>query len=354
MRRCVAAIVAFVALCAAVDAGAHRSDTSRVHNVRHIAASQWVSKCDVDLMAIPISREPGLTARTGFDGVFRHTDWGSGVPWRDCSIAVDDRRWPTESLCRLLNHEAGHAAGRGHVGDPRNIMWPGRPLPFWRPCANGAADVARSARQRPGRPKPQGRPPVPPQRASVLLLHGGGWMTGGPEQMQPWVEDFARVGIRARAISYPLGSVIRAIEHVGRVASRDTILYGISAGGTIAAALAASGDVAGAVNVVGPTDFPSWVTPSGLYIKHRLRMSRSEQIRASPLRRLRGRQAPILLQCGIADPLVDFPTQCIAYRDAARRGNPDTTLQLMPAAHAQSRAFRVRARQWVRARLTAR
>lgn len=107
--------------------------------------------------------------------------------------------------------------------------------------------------------------------------------------------------------------------------------------------------MAGAINVSGPTDFKHWITPSGLDIKHRLRMSAAEQRAVSPLWRLNGRQTATLLQCGLADPLVDYVSQCQRYADAARRGNRDTTLQ-QTVAHGQALDDHARARAWIQAR----
>jgi acetyl esterase/lipase len=187
----------------------------------------------------------------------------------------------------------------------------------------------------------------------VLLLPGGGWQRADPATMDPWVRDFRQHGIRARAITYPLKDVAGAIEYVRRVAEREpgpVVAYGISAGGTIAAALAAQGAVAGAVNIAGPTDFERWVTPSGIQIKRQIGMRTRAQMRAaSPYWMLAGHQSPQLVQCGAADPLVSFD-QCQRYAAAAFNGQPDTRLQAMAAAHNQWSVDRARAREWIAAR----
>lgn len=137
------ALVAATPLIFAAAAVGHRSEKSRVHNMRHIAQNVYgpFNNCDVSFMKIPINRERGFTRRTGFLGGF--TRWGGPPPWAGCRFIVDDRRWTTEYLCRVLaGHEPGHASGLPHVNDRSNIMWPGR-LPYWEPCANGAAQVKR-------------------------------------------------------------------------------------------------------------------------------------------------------------------------------------------------------------------
>lgn len=187
----------------------------------------------------------------------------------------------------------------------------------------------------------------------VLLLPGGGWQHADPSTMAPWVADFAAHGIRARAITYPLRDVLAAIEYVREVAAAEpgpVVAYGISAGGTIAAALAAQGAVAGAVNIAGPTDFTRWVSPFGSPIMGQIGMRTYAQKRAaSPYWMLAGHQAPQLVQCGAADPLVELP-QCQRYAAAAFKGQPDTRLMVMANAHAQSSRDRQVAREWIAAR----
>lgn len=203
-------------------------------------------------------------------------------------------------------------------------------------------------------PASAGQPRSIEQRRAplVLLLPGGGWQHADPETMRPWLTDFAAHGIRARAITYPLKNVIAAIDAVRQDAAAEpgpVIAYGISAGGTIAAALAATGDVAGAVNIAGPTDFTRWMSPAGLQIMRQIGMRTPAQKRAaSPYWRLNGLQSPQLVQCGIADPLVEY-TQCARYASAAYNSQRDTRLQPMVNAHAQSSRDRMIAREWIAA-----
>jgi acetyl esterase/lipase len=189
----------------------------------------------------------------------------------------------------------------------------------------------------------------------ILLLHGGGWLGGTPGSMTPWKEDFRAHGYRTRIVAYPLGSVARSIRHVEAIAVEErargdsVIAYGMSAGGSIASALAATGRVDGAVNVNGPTDFTRWVSPVGVVIMLAAQMGAHEQRAASAYWRLNGRQAPQLLQCGWADPVTTYD-QCTRYVAKAALGNADTKLHATLNAHSQWLSDRDRARAWVQAR----
>lgn len=187
---------------------------------------------------------------------------------------------------------------------------------------------------------------------TILLLHGGGWMSGTPSTMIPWQNDFRAHGYRTRLVAYPF-DVTRSIDHVAAIVQEErlrgasVIAYGTSAGGTIAAALAATGRVDGAVNISGPTDFTRWISPTGLLVG--LDMSTAEKRAASPYWRLNGRQSPQLLQCGWADPVTTYD-QCTRYVSRARAGNPDTTLHAVLNVHSQWESDRDRARDWVQER----
>jgi acetyl esterase/lipase len=194
---------------------------------------------------------------------------------------------------------------------------------------------------------------------TILLLHGGGFQTGAAADMRPWQVEFEADGYRTISVEYPRGRVTPAIDYAEALARRErlrtkpVIAYGVSAGGTIAAALAAKGVVDGAVNVLGPTDFTRWGTLLGAYYMLAARMSSAEKRSDSPLWMLAGQQTPQLLQCGRLDYITPWD-QCRSYVRRAATANPDTSLQPMLNTHDQSAADRAKARAWVQAHWPAR
>jgi acetyl esterase/lipase len=201
---------------------------------------------------------------------------------------------------------------------------------------------------------------------TVLMLHGGGFVGGSPASVQPLADDLRAAGYNAIAVDYrsenPTGNVLGEIATVRRRVMEfeergPVIAYGVSAGGTLAAALAARGEVAGAVVAGGPTDLLSWIglspLPTPQYWR-RMGMDTTARRLASPIHRLNGDQSPQLLLYGDIDPLVPI-TQGLDYERAARRGQPDTSLTIMTLSpHAFWPSYRLRAKAWIQARWPAR
>lgn len=197
---------------------------------------------------------------------------------------------------------------------------------------------------------------------TILLLHGGGFIGGNPSSVAPLANDLRAAGYDVIAVDYrtenPNGNVLGEIATVRRrvqaVEGRGpVVLYGISAGGTLAAALAATGEVAGAVVAGGPTNLVSWVglspLPTAGYWSD-MGMDRDARRAASPYYRLNGDQSPQLLLYGDIDLIVPID-QGLNYLRAAQRAQPDTTFQLMSVSpHAFWPSYRNVARQWIQSR----
>lgn len=197
---------------------------------------------------------------------------------------------------------------------------------------------------------------------TVLVLHGGGFIGGVPGSVEPLAADLRAVGYNAIAVDYrtqnPTGNVLGEIATVHRYAKAaeargPVVAYGVSAGGTLAAALAARGEVAGAVVAGAPTNLLTWIglapVPTALFWS-RIGMDRNARREASPYYRLNGRQSPQLLLYGDIDPIVPIE-QGLNYLRVASRGQPDTTFTLIGISpHAYWPSYRVVAKRWIQAR----
>lgn len=194
---------------------------------------------------------------------------------------------------------------------------------------------------------------------TILVLHGGGFNGGEPASVEPIARDLRSAGYNAVAVPYrrdnPTGNVLGEIATVRRWAQAaadrgPVIAYGVSAGGTLAAALAATGEVAGAVVAGGPTNLLTWTCLAPLTIPsywQALGMSTADRREASPYFRLSSRTSPQLLLYGDIDPLVTID-QGVNYHRAARRAQPDTTYTLMRLApHTFPVQYRAAARDWI-------
>jgi acetyl esterase/lipase len=197
---------------------------------------------------------------------------------------------------------------------------------------------------------------------TILLLHGGGFAGGDPSSVVPLANDLRAAGYDAIAVDYrtenPNGNVLGEIATVRRkVAAVEgrgpVVLYGVSSGGTLAAALAARGEVAGAVVASGPTNLLTWIGLAPLptpQFWQRLGMDDNARREASPYYRLDGHQSPQLLLYGDIDLIVPID-QGLSYLHAAQRDQPDTTFRLMGVSpHAYWPSYRTVAREWIEAR----
>jgi len=178
---------------------------------------------------------------------------------------------------------------------------------------------------------PPGIGPFP----ALILVHGGGWVTGDRKwNMAPLFEHFARAGFATFSISYRLandffrfGSAIDdvrlAVRHVRQSAARYNIhpfriaLVGESAGGHLAAmaALLDPGSVQGVVGLYTPTDLESLARTSPIVppqIRDAIEGSvfaamLSGQLRnLSPVHHIRPDAPPFLLIHGTADGIVPY------------------------------------------------
>lgn len=127
----------------------------------------------------------------------------------------------------------------------------------------------------------------------VLVIHGGGWNTGKPSDV-PVFQGVPSASINYTLHNYPQAVAdVRAWVRVARTRYRHVALYGHSAGGTLAAFLAARGEVDAAVVEDAPIDLTHWAT-SNPYFWRDVKLGSVRLRRAySPIARVQN-PAPIL------------------------------------------------------------
>lgn len=167
----------------------------------------------------------------------------------------------------------------------------------------------------------------------VLLLHGGAWTHGTAQDEATGANGLGAMGFRTVLVDYPLNNPVAALSAT-REAARDVRLkgrkvyaYGHSAGATIAAALAARGDVDGAVIWEAPTNLLTWRS-TGIVDWHSLNMSRAMRRQISPTYRVTKNCSPQLLLYGDKDTIVKLD-QMRDYRDKLRAKKCDVHVRIM-------------------------
>lgn len=151
-----------------------------------------------------------------------------------------------------------------------------------------------------------------PSKGIVIVAHPGGFAMGNAATSLPLAQRIAHAGYDALSLDYPLWDYRAAVKYTRHAAlrarhtHRHIYIIGESAGGALAAALAARGDVDAAVAVGAPTDFLRW-NPSDTYWTY-LRMNTRARRLASPARALKRahRAAPLLLYHSPQDEIVPF------------------------------------------------
>lgn len=177
----------------------------------------------------------------------------------------------------------------------------------------------------------------------VLALHGGFWSIGKPASVESVCVGLRHQGVACLSVPYALGDYPQAIRDV-RAAVRARpeqriVLYGFSAGGTLAAYLAAHGEVDAAMVEAAPADLTRWGNQA-VYANVKIT---GQLARWSPRRWQWTRVAPILGLYSHTDPIVAFSQ---AGRLAAQTGARIITKRL--PGHRTERTYdRVLAR-WAR------
>ena len=200
-------------------------------------------------------------------------------------------------------------------------------------------------------------------RTVVLLVHGGGWAGGNPETMNSLRDDLQARGVSAKTITYKvdsghipteLSNVRRTVRTEKRKGNR-VVLYGLSAGAQLSAALAARGEADGAVIVCPPTDLPAWQPEfngaRSAFDWASFGMTDQEVYSMSPINRLTKKAAPTLILHGDADAVVPIEQGRDYYRKA-RDIQKDTKFITMPGVrHEYPSEYWPRATAWIKNRV---
>lgn len=210
-----------------------------------------------------------------------------------------------------------------------------------------------------------GPAPRPARQVTILFLHGGAWVSGSSREFEPLAARYRALGYNAISIEYRDGNnnILHLLDNVETQVSKykplgPVVLYGSSAGATLAAGVAATGKADGAVVIGGPTDLVSASTNPYLgnaskKILDALGMTRKELREASPINRLGKRPGLQLLQYGDRDLLVPLEQQGTSYARAARKRQPETKLEILrgidhSAALVNTPTYAARALAWIR------
>lgn len=148
----------------------------------------------------------------------------------------------------------------------------------------------------------------------VFVLHWGGFLGGTPALMDPHVNALRAAGVNAVSLDYPLTTplaeerwVTRRVREAKRAGQR-VIVWGTSAGGTLAASVAQRGIADAGVATAPVADLTTWAldVPLG---------SASERRAASPMYQPCRKRSPMLLLHAKDDTITPFA----ATRRYARR-----------------------------------
>lgn len=159
--------------------------------------------------------------------------------------------------------------------------------------------------------RPSGTP-----RATLMLLHPGGFVEGRARDMAGECHEFARHGYLTVSIDYPhrFFPALRDLRERARglraEAHGPLFAYGLSAGGSYAALLAERGDVDAAFSYAGVYDIGAWAAPNPRLIPA-MGTTRSQLDRASPVAQPLLHPSPLLIAHNPADIVAP-------YRDAVR------------------------------------
>jgi acetyl esterase/lipase len=208
---------------------------------------------------------------------------------------------------------------------------------IWGVCVMGALTIAFAA-------APVTAPALA-SRPTVLLFHGGGFVFGEASAEHGNALFYRRNGFNAVSVEYPLGD-LPAAHRMATVTARRyarhgaVVAAGTSAGGGIAAYLAAAGVVRAAVGVCPLTNYVVW--KPGPWKSIVRAPSASTRARYSTSYRRRVIRSPLRLYHSPDDTVVPYAQSA----RLARR--PNVSLTTLGGDHCEDRAWRRTAARFLR------
>lgn len=193
----------------------------------------------------------------------------------------------------------------------------------------------------------------------VVLIHGGGFVGGDPSSMEADANYFRSAGYRALTCRYTLGNIGAAITDVHNCVKtfkeqgRKVILWGVSAGGTLAEAVGLTGYGDLIVAAMAPTNFNNWVSPdpagwygSPSYWAYMGNPTTAQKAAWSPVNRIDYDSAPLLMLHSYNDTLVGLEQPNQLAQAIAAKGRPANFI-MMDTGHVFNDAAKWQAVQWM-------
>jgi acetyl esterase/lipase len=151
-------------------------------------------------------------------------------------------------------------------------------------------------------------------RATVMLFHPGGFVSGTSDGLKSECDAFARDGYLTVSVEYPkrffpaverATSLARSLRRTARAAQRPLFAYGLSSGGTFAALLAERGEVDAAFSFAGVYDVAAWAGPNKPLLEA-MDVSVGQLAGHAPIDVPLRRPAPLLLEHNSHDAIAPY------------------------------------------------
>jgi acetyl esterase/lipase len=200
----------------------------------------------------------------------------------------------------------------------------------------------------------------PAPAPGIVLVHPGGFTGGTGTSLLPVADRLRAAGYAVSLPDYTLSNVGLAIRDVRRAAwvfhrqGRKVVLWGFSAGGTLAAAVAVRGHADGAVIASSPTNLVDWRSPvkagfgnDRFWAAMHPAATLAQRFAWSPVNRIRAGAARMLMFLSDDDPLVGVEQASELEAALQARGVTVDSLSMGASGHSFSVDYQTLAIQWI-------